>query len=353
MDNNPKTKRSVTVGASVIGGGAPVTVQSMCNTKTADVEATVAQIQRLTDAGCDIVRVTCPDMESAGAIRRIRDRISIPLVADIHFDYRLAIAAMENGAHKIRFNPGNIGDRSRVEKVVTCAKAHKVPLRIGVNAGSIEKELKEKYSGETPKAMVESALKHVAILEACGFYDMVLSLKASTVADTVKACRIMNQACDYPLHIGVTETGDLEQGTIKSAIGIGALLMDGIGDTLRVSLTGDPVLEVETGLRILRALHLRNDDVEIVSCPTCGRTRVDLLHAVDEVKRRLPRNRGYLKVAVMGCAVNGPGEAADADIGIAFGADNGVIFKRGLKWKSGSMPGILDLMIQEAAAMLG
>ena len=345
--------RAVPVGARVvIGAGAPVTVQSMTNTDTGDVDATVAQIDRLTDAGCDIVRCSVYNPDCAAAIRKIRDRIRIPLVADIHFDHRLAIAAIENGADKLRFNPGNIGSADRVKSLVSCAKAHGTPIRIGVNGGSIEKELKDKYGGATPEAMVESALKHVRILESEGFFDIVISLKASTVRDTVDAYRRMSGIVDYPLHIGITETGSVEQGIIKSAVGIGALLLDGIGDTIRVSLTDDPVQEVMCGKRILRSLHLLQDDIEIVSCPTCGRTRVDLMQAVAEVDRRLPHNRGYLKVAVMGCAVNGPGEAQDADIGIAFGDGNGVIFKHGEKLLSGKMPAILDVLIREAEQML-
>lgn len=335
-----------------IGGGNPVAVQSMTNTKTEDVAATVAQILRLEAAGCDIVRSSCYNMDCAAAMGKIKEQIHIPLVADIHFDYRLAIAAMENGVDKIRFNPGNIGSEDHVRSLVDCAKMHRVPIRIGVNAGSIEKDLKEKYGPASPKGMVESALRHVRILEDAGFYDTVISLKASTVEDTVAAYRMMSGLVSYPLHIGVTETGSVNEGIMKSAIGIGSLLLDGIGDTLRVSLTDDPVREVEVGRQILRCLHLLKDDIEIVSCPTCGRTRVNLMEAVKQVESRLPRNQGYLKVAVMGCAVNGPGEAADADIGIAFGPDNGVIFKKGEKFCSGRMPEILDRLVAEAQAML-
>ncbi len=344
--------RPVRVRSVTIGGAAPVSVQSMTNTKTSDVPATLDQIRRLIGAGCQIVRVSCYDAACARAIRSIRDGIGIPLVADIHFDYRLAIAAIENGADKIRFNPGNIGSAEHVQSLVACAKAHGTPIRIGVNAGSIEKDLKQKYGAATPDAMVESALRHVRILENEGFSDIVLSLKASSVADTVEAYQKIAKVVDYPLHIGVTETGNPEQGVIKSAIGVGALLLDGIGDTVRISLTDDPVREVIVAKQILRALHLLNDDIEIISCPTCGRTCVSVQEAVAEVERRVLHNRGYLKVAVMGCAVNGPGEATDADIGIAFGNGNGVIFKKGEKYCSGDMPGILDTMIDEANRML-
>lgn len=347
-----KLTRMVRVGGVAIGGGSPVSIQSMTNTKTEDAASTIQQILRLEEAGCDIVRSSCYNLDCARAIRTIRDAIHIPLVADIHFDYRLAIAAMENGADKIRFNPGNIGSIDHVKSLVACAKEHHVPIRIGVNAGSIEKDLKLQYGPASPKAMVESALRHVRILEGEGFYDTVISLKASTVEDTVRAYRMMSEISDYPLHVGVTETGSVSEGIIKSAIGIGSLLLDGIGDTLRVSLTDDPVREVAVGKQILRALHLLSDDIEIVSCPTCGRTRVNLMDAVHEVETRLPRNQGYLKVAVMGCAVNGPGEASDADIGIAFGPDNGVIFKKGVKFCSGKMPEILNRLVAEASAML-
>lgn len=347
-----KLTKRVLIGGVPVGGGERIAVQSMTNTRTEDAEATIAQILRLEEAGCDIVRASCYSPACAESIRKIKDAIHIPLVADIHFDYRLAIAAMENGADKIRFNPGNIGSEAHVRSLVDAAKTHHVPIRIGVNAGSIEKDLKEKYGPASPEAMVESALRHVRILEREGFTDTLISLKASTVEGTVAAYRKMAQLVDYPLHIGVTETGSVEEGIIKSAIGIGALLIDGVGDTLRVSLTDDPVREVVVGRQILRALHLLNDDIEIVSCPTCGRTRVNLMEAVSAVERRLPRNQGYLKVAVMGCAVNGPGEAADADIGIAFGPGNGVIFKKGEKLCSGELPGILDTLVEEAAKLL-
>lgn len=345
-------KRLVYVGSVPIGKPGYVSVQSMTNTKTHDVAATVEQIHALAKAGCDIVRVSVPDKESAAAIKSIRDQIPLPLVADIHFDYKLAIDAIENGADKIRFNPGNIGDAQRVRALVACAKSHQTPIRIGVNAGSLEADLKQRFGGAVPEALVESALRHVRLLEDEGFDDIVVSLKSSSVTDTVTAYRLFAKACDYPLHVGVTETGGADDGIVKSAIGIGALLLDGIGDTIRVSLSDDPVREVETGLRILRALHLRRDDVEIISCPTCARTNVDLFKMIDRVSTGLPRGKGYLKVAVMGCAVNGPGEAADADIGIAFGKDNGVLFKQGQKLSSGTAEDMITALIREATAML-
>jgi len=344
--------KQILVGGVPVGGGAPVSVQSMTNTDTRDVEATVAQIERLTEAGCDIVRSSVYDMDCAKSLAKIKRRIRIPIVADIHFDYRLAIAAIENGADKLRFNPGNIGDESRVRAVVDCAKAHHTPIRIGVNAGSIEPVLRQKYGGPTTEAMIESAMKHVVLLEKEGFTDIMLSLKASNVRDTVDAYRAISKRVDYPLHVGVTETGDVASGIIKSAAGIGSLLLDGIGDTIRVSLTDDPVKEVETGLKILRAVGLRRDDVELVSCPTCGRTRVDVMRMVELVNSRLPHKQGYLKVAVMGCAVNGPGEARDADIGVAFGDGNGILFEKGEKVYHGAAEEVVERLITRASEML-
>ena len=344
--------KQVLVGGVAVGGGAPVSVQSMTNTDTRDVEATVAQIERLTEAGCNIVRSSVYDMACAKALGEIKRRIRIPIVADIHFDYRLAIAAMENGADKLRFNPGNIGDESRVKAVVDCAKTHHTPIRIGVNAGSIEPGLRQKYGGPTTEAMVESALKHVILLEREGFTDIVLSLKASNVRDTVDAYRAVSKRVDYPLHVGVTETGDVASGIIKSAAGIGSLLLDGIGDTIRVSLTDDPVHEVEVGLKILRAVGLLRDDIEIVSCPTCGRTRVDVMRMVELVNSRLPHKKGYLKIAVMGCAVNGPGEARDADIGVAFGDGNGILFEKGEQVYHGAAEDVVERLIARANEIL-
>ncbi|MEN6339717.1 MAG: flavodoxin-dependent (E)-4-hydroxy-3-methylbut-2-enyl-diphosphate synthase [Clostridiaceae bacterium] len=347
-----KQTLQISVGGVLVGGGAPVTVQSMTNTDTADAAATAAQINALTAAGCEIARSSVYNMACAKALSDIKSKISIPLVADIHFDYRLAIAAIENGADKLRFNPGNIGGEDRVRSLVACAKEHRVPIRIGVNAGSLEAELKQKHAGNTVLAMVESALKHVQILEREGFTDIVLSLKASDVRTTVEAYREISRVVDYPLHVGITETGDVQSGIIKSAAGIGALLLEGIGDTIRVSLTDDPVREVEAGLKILRAVGLRKDDIELVSCPTCGRTRVDVMKMVELVNGRLPHNQGYLKVAVMGCAVNGPGEASDADIGVAFGNGNGVLFVKGEQVFHGSAEQVVEALIDRATLML-
>ncbi|MEL7607937.1 MAG: flavodoxin-dependent (E)-4-hydroxy-3-methylbut-2-enyl-diphosphate synthase [Bacillota bacterium] len=346
-----KNTKRVMVGGVPLGGGAPVSVQSMTNTDTRDIEATVAQILALESAGCDIVRASVYDKECASAFARIRPRIHIPLVADIHFDYRLAILAMENGADKIRFNPGNIGSEQNVRALVSCAKAHRVPIRVGVNAGSLEKDVLDRFGGPTPEAMLESALKHVRLLEGEGFFEIVLSLKASNVQDTVKAYRLASKEVDYPLHLGVTEAGRSLSGIVKSSVGIGALLLDGIGDTIRVSLTGDPVKEVEAGLWILRAAGVDKGGVEIISCPTCGRCRVDLESAVERVERALPKNGPKIKVAVMGCAVNGPGEAKEADIGIAFGPENAVVFRCGEKAYAGKMPEILDRFVQDAVEL--
>ena len=344
--------RSVTAGSVQIGGGAKVSVQSMCNTDTRNVEATVEQIHRLEAAGCEIIRVAVFDQAAAEAVRAIKDQISIPLVADVHFDYRLALKAVENGVDKLRINPGNIGSEDRVRMVADCCKAHAVPIRIGVNGGSLEKHLLELYRVDPAEAMLQSALGHASILERCGFDDIVLSLKCTTVQATVAAYRLARQKTDYPLHVGITETGPIETGIIKSAAGIGSLLMDGIGDTIRVSLTGDPIKEVETGLAILRAVGVRKDDVEIVSCPTCGRTRCNVEEAVDYVNQHVRHNAGYLKIAVMGCAVNGPGEAREADLGVAFGDGKGILFKKGEIIENGSYETMLHRVVETANQML-
>nr|WP_122011594.1 flavodoxin-dependent (E)-4-hydroxy-3-methylbut-2-enyl-diphosphate synthase [Maliibacterium massiliense] len=342
----------VMVGGVPVGGGARVSVQSMCNTDTRDVAATVAQIAALARAGCEIVRVAVPDMAAAQALGAIVAQISIPLVADIHFDYRLAIAAAEAGVQKLRINPGNIGGEEKVRALVACARAHHLPIRIGVNAGSLEKDILAKYGGPTPQGMVDSALGHVRLLEREGFEDIVISLKASDVASTVAAYRIMARTCDYPLHIGVTEAGTARMGTIKSAIGIGSLLLDGIGDTLRVSLTDDPVREVETGLDILRAIGLRKDGVSVISCPTCGRTQVDLVAIAKEVQRRVRDIRTPLTVAVMGCVVNGPGEARYADVGMAGGRDTAVLFRHGERIRTVRGAHIVDELMAEIQRVL-
>ncbi len=324
-----KATRKIWVGTVPVGGGAPVAVQSMTNTPTADVAATAAQIDRLTRAGCEIVRVAVPDMEAARAIAEIRKTIRIPLVADIHFDSRLAIAAAEAGADGLRFNPGNIGSRERVRALVAVAEERNLPIRIGVNAGSLEKEILRKHGGATAEGMVESALRHVRLLEEFGFGRIKISLKASDVARTVAAYRRLSEATDHPLHVGVTEAGGLYPGVVKSALGIGMLLAEGIGDTLRVSLTRDPVEEVRVGFEILKALGLRRRGPEIISCPTCGRCRIDLFGVLEEVERALTTCVHPLKIAIMGCAVNGPGEAREADVGIAGGDGAGILFKKG------------------------
>lgn len=343
--------RRIWVGNVPVGGGAPVSIQSMTNTDTRDAKATSAQILALEQAGCEIVRASVYDMDCARAIREIKRSIHIPLVADIHFDHRLAIAAAENGADKLRINPGNIGGQQKVAELTACAKHLGIPIRIGVNAGSLERDLLEKYGGHSPVAMAESALRHIGMLEQEGFYDIVVSLKASNVPDTVAACREIGRRCVYPQHIGITEAGMGEFAIVKSAVGLGSLLLEGIGDTMRVSLTGDPVQEVHAARSILRAAGLRREGIEIISCPTCGRCGVDLASIVQTLRDRL-KLEGCLKIAVMGCAVNGPGEAREADIGIAFGPGNGVLFKKGEKIASGAVQDMLDLLVREAESML-
>ncbi len=323
------SSRRIVLGGLSIGQGAPIAVQSMTNTPTQDVAATVAQIQRLEAAGCEIVRVAVPDQEAAQAVAGIKAQIRIPLVADIHFDYRLALTAARNGADGLRINPGNIGGRDKVAKVVDAAKARGLPIRIGVNAGSLEKDLLKTYGGATAPAMVESALRHVALLEEFNFDQIKISIKASDVPRTVEAYRLLAAKTDYPLHLGVTEAGSLYAGTVKSALGIGMLLADGIGDTLRVSLTRDPVEEVRVGFEILKALGIRQHGPEIISCPTCGRCGFDLFAVVEEVERALLTRPVPVKLAIMGCVVNGPGEAREADIGIAGGAGKGILFRHG------------------------
>ena len=321
--------RQISVGGLHLGGGAPVTVQSMCNTKTWDVEATVGQIKALRAAGCDIVRLAIPDERAALAIDKIKEQVDLPLVADIHFDHRLALLAAERGIDKIRINPGNIGGEENVRKVAQACRERHIPIRIGVNAGSLEKRLLEKYGHPCPEAMVESARGHAALLEKFGFEDICLSLKSSTVPLTIAAYRLAAESFPYPLHLGVTETGTEYNGTIQSAVGIGTLLSEGIGDTIRVSLTADPVREVSAGIAILKAAGLRRGGVKFVSCPTCGRTEIDLIglaNRVESLVRDLDRD---ITVAVMGCVVNGPGEAREADYGIAGGKEKGLLFRKG------------------------
>ncbi len=322
--------RTVKIGDRVIGGGNPVLIQSMTNTPTEDVKATVAQIQALERAGCEIIRCAVPTKEAALALKDIRSQISIPLVADIHFDYRLAIAAMENGADKIRINPGNIGSRDRIKAVVDVARERQIPIRVGVNSGSLEKELVEKYHGVTAEGIVESALDKVKIIEDLGYDNLVISIKSSDVLMCARAHELIAQKTDHPLHVGITEAGTLWSGNIKSAVGLGIILYQGIGDTIRVSLTGDPLEEVKSAKRILKTLGLRQGGIEVVSCPTCGRTKIDLIglaNKVENMVQDIPLDG--VKVAVMGCVVNGPGEAKEADIGIAGGIGEGLLIKKG------------------------
>ena len=321
--------RQIKVGNVAVGGGAPVSIQSMCNTKTTDVEASLSQLKALCTAGCEIARLTVPTLEAAEAFGKIAEKSPLPLVADIHFDYRCAIAAAEHGAAKIRINPGNIGGEDRVKAVVDCCKAHHIPIRVGVNGGSLEKELLEKYGHPTPEALVESAFGHVRLLEKYGFYDTCVSMKSSNVPLMMAAYRLFASRSDYPLHVGVTETGTEYMGTVKSAMGIGGLLCMGIGDTIRVSLTADPVKEVVAAKAILKAAGLRKDGVNIISCPTCGRTQIDLIGLANRVEEALKDCKKPITVAVMGCVVNGPGEAREADVGVAGGDGCGVIFVKG------------------------
>lgn len=319
----------VKIGNRVIGGGNPVLIQSMTNTKTENVAATVKQIQKLTAAGCDIIRCAVPTMEAAQALAKIKEQIRIPLVADIHFDYRLALAAMENGADKIRINPGNIGDVERVRAVVNEAKARQIPIRVGVNSGSLEKHLVEKYHGVTAEGIVESALDKVQLIEDMGYDNLVVSIKSSDVMMCVRAHELIAQKTDHPLHVGITESGTVISGNIKSSIGLGLILNQGIGDTIRVSLTGDPLEEIKSAKLILRTLGLRTGGIEVVSCPTCGRTQIDLIDLATKVENMVADIPLDLKVAVMGCVVNGPGEAKEADIGIAGGIGEGLLIKHG------------------------
>ena len=324
-----KTTKMIKVAGLEIGGGAAVTVQSMCNTKTWDVEATVAQIKRLRAAGCEIVRLAVPDQRSAEAISAIKEQVDIPLVADIHFDYRPALICAERGIDKIRINPGNIGAEENVKAVAEACRARNIPIRIGVNAGSLEQRLLEKYGHPCPEAMVESARGHVMLLNKFGFDDICLSMKSSSVPLTIESYRMASECFAYPLHLGVTETGTAWNGTIQSAVGIGTLLSEGIGDTIRVSLTADPVEEVKTGIAILKAAGLRKGGVKFVSCPTCGRTEIDLIGLANQVESLVSGLDRDITVAVMGCVVNGPGEAREADYGIAGGKDKGLLFKKG------------------------
>ena len=328
-----KNTKEVHIGDRVIGGKNPILIQSMTNTKTEDVEATVAQIKQLTAAGCDIIRCAVPTMEAAKALKAIKKQITIPLVADIHFDYRLAIAAMENGADKIRINPGNIGSIERVKAVVDVAKERNIPIRVGVNSGSLEKELVEKYHGVTAEGIVESALDKVKMIEDMGYDNLVISIKSSDVLMCVKAHELISSQTTHPLHVGITEAGTLISGNIKSSIGLGLILSQGIGDTIRVSLTGDPLEEIKSAKLILRTLGLRKGGIEVVSCPTCGRTRIDLIGLANKVENLVAEYPYDIKVAVMGCVVNGAGEAKEADLGVAGGIGEGLIIKHGEIYK--------------------
>lgn len=341
----------IKIGNIAIGGSNPIAIQSMTNTDTRDIEATANQIKQLEEAGCEIVRVAVMDMEAAEAIKAIKNKINLPLVADIHFDYRLALKALENGVDKLRINPGNIGDEQRIKEVVSLAKKRKVPIRIGVNSGSLETEFIQKYGKVTAQGLVESALKHISILEKYDFCDIVVSIKSSNVPFSIEAHKLLSSQTDYPIHVGITESGTLWSGAIKSAVGIGAILSQGIGDTIRVSLTGNPVEEVKCAKEILKSLQLRNFGIEFISCPTCGRTQIDLISIANEVEKKCLHINKNIKVAVMGCAVNGPGEAKEADIGIAGGRGYGLIFKKGEIFKKVKEEQLVDTLIEEIEKM--
>jgi (E)-4-hydroxy-3-methylbut-2-enyl-diphosphate synthase len=342
-----KKTRQISIGNVKIGGSAPIAVQSMTNTPTPDVAATVAQIKRLQEAGCEIVRVAVPDQDAAKAVAAIKKQIHIPLIADIHFDYRLAIAAAKSGADGLRLNPGNIGDLKKVRAVVECAKDHHIPIRIGVNSGSLEKDILKKYNGVTAAGMVESGLRHVELLQSLDFDQIKISLKASDVHRTLEAYRLLSTKTDFPLHVGVTEAGALYPGIVKSALGIGMLLAEGIGDTIRVSLTRDPVEEVRVGFEILKALDIRRRGPEIIACPTCGRCNIELFDIVEQVEKALMTTAEPVKVAIMGCVVNGPGEAKEVDIGIAGGDGTGVLFRKGRVIKKFAQDKLVDVLLDE------
>ena len=346
-----RVTRKVKVGNVYVGGDAPVSIQSMTNTDTRDVEATLQQIRELYNVGCEIIRCTVPDMEAAEAIKEIVLQSPIPVVADIHFDYRLALKVVENGISAVRINPGNIGNIERVRMVAEACKAKNIPIRIGVNSGSLEKEILERDGKPTAKGLVESALNHVRILEAVDFNDIVISIKSSDVKMMIDAYRLMSEKVDYPLHLGVTESGTPFRGTIKSSIGIGTLLAEGIGDTIRVSLTSDPVEEIKVAKEMLKALGLRKGGLEFVSCPTCGRTQIKLIEIANEVEKRLEGINKDIKVAVMGCIVNGPGEAREADIGIAGGKGEGIIFKKGQIIKKCKEEDLIEELMKEIEAL--
>ena len=346
-----KLTRQIQVGSVKIGGMAPIAVQSMTNTHTEDVSGTVAQIHRLEQAGCEIVRVAVPNQEAADAISDIKKQITIPLIADIHFDHKLAIAAARAGADGLRINPGNIGSSRKIQAVVTCAKSFQIPIRIGVNSGSLEKDIVKKHAGINAHAMVESALRHIEMLRSMDFHELKVSIKASDVYRTLDAYRLLSAKTDLPLHLGVTEAGSLYSGIVKSTLGIGMLLYEGIGDTLRVSLTRDPVEEIRTGFEILKALNIRRRGPEIISCPTCGRCSLDLFDIVEQVEAALMTCTLDVKIAIMGCEVNGPGEAREADIGIAGGNGTGILFKRGKVIEQIPQERLVDVLLSEIAAI--
>lgn len=346
-----KETRQISVGDVKVGGMSPVTVQSMTNTFTSDIQATVAQIKNLEQAGCEIVRVAVPDKESAAAIASIKKQITIPLIADIHFDYQLAIASAKAGADGLRLNPGNIGGIKKIQKVVDCAKQYNIPIRIGVNAGSLEKDLLKKYNGATPEAMVESAIRNIDILRSLDFHEIKVSIKASDVFRTVEAYRLLSKKTDLPLHVGVTEAGALFPGLVKSTLGIGMLLAEGIGDTIRVSLTRDPAEEIRAGYEILKALDIRKRGPEIISCPTCGRCNINLFEIVERIEKELLTSSVNIKLAVMGCVVNGPGEAKEADIGVAGGDGTGILFKKGRVVKKFPQEMLVDILLEEIAKL--
>lgn len=349
---NRKMTRQIHIGKVAIGGGAPISVQSMCNTKTTDTAATVAQIKALTAAGCDIVRLAVPDMAAAKNLGNIIKEVSVPLVADIHFDYKLAIEAINQGISALRLNPGNIGGEEKVKKVIAAARKNNIPIRIGVNAGSLDKKILAKYGKVTAAALVESALEHIRILERENFYDMKISLKAHDVPLTIAAYRLMSETVDYPLHLGITEAGTVNTGIIKSAVGIGALLAEGIGDTFRISLTGDPVVEVKVANEILKSLGLKEYGPTLVACPTCGRTSIDLPAIAEKVEKKLEGITEPIDVAVMGCVVNGPGEARGADVGIAGGNGEGLIFRKGEILRKVAEENLVDELFKEIDKIL-
>ncbi|MHB9947052.1 4-hydroxy-3-methylbut-2-en-1-yl diphosphate synthase [Clostridium botulinum] len=346
-----KPTRKVKVGSIYVGGDSPISIQSMTNTDTRDAKSTLNQIKQLEKIGCDIIRCAVPDIEASEALKIITKESKIPVVADIHFDYKLALESIKNGVDALRINPGNIGSMERVKMVAEAAKEKSIPIRIGVNSGSLKKDILDKYGRVCPEALVESALQHVNILEKCNFNDIVISIKSSNVMQMIESYRLISEKVNYPLHLGVTEAGTIFRGTIKSSVGIGTLLAEGIGDTIRVSITGDPLEEIKIGKEILRSLGYVNEGIEFVSCPTCGRTNIDLISIAEEVEKRLLNCNKNIKVAVMGCVVNGPGEAREADIGIAGGKGEGLIFKKGEVIKKVKEKNIIDELIKEIEKM--